>query len=155
MRKLFPEALFLHIHRNPYDVFRSTRNLYRKLLPAFSLQRGDWETDWAAEADRLILDSYPRMMDALERDVADLPPERYLDLRYEAFDGQELPHMERIYGQLNLGDFAVDRPHFERYLASIEGYQKNQFTMSPADQKRVNDQWGQRIEKLGYEVLGG
>jgi len=31
--ELFPDARFVHIHRNPYDVFRSTQHLMKKIAP--------------------------------------------------------------------------------------------------------------------------
>ena len=38
---MFPEAKFIHIYRNPYVVFLSTKNLYRQLLPVLGLQEID------------------------------------------------------------------------------------------------------------------
>ncbi|HEY7155130.1 MAG TPA: sulfotransferase, partial [Gemmataceae bacterium] len=40
--ELFPQAKFVHIHRNPYDVFRSTRHLIRTVPPWWALQRPDY-----------------------------------------------------------------------------------------------------------------
>ena len=36
--KLFPNAKFIHIYRNPYNVFRSTQETYRRILPNAQLQ---------------------------------------------------------------------------------------------------------------------
>jgi hypothetical protein len=35
---LFPDARFVHIHRDPYEVFRSTRHMIRSVQPVFRLQ---------------------------------------------------------------------------------------------------------------------
>src|SRR5262249_2959451 len=37
--ELFPAARFVHIHRNPYDVFRSTCHLAQTVVPWSTLQR--------------------------------------------------------------------------------------------------------------------
>jgi hypothetical protein len=43
---LFPHAKFIFLHRNPYEVFLSTRNLYKKTLPHSQLQEiSDEEID--------------------------------------------------------------------------------------------------------------
>ncbi|MEO0999590.1 MAG: sulfotransferase, partial [Pseudomonadota bacterium] len=36
LREMFPEAKFIHIHRNPFDVFLSMRNFYARLLESSS-----------------------------------------------------------------------------------------------------------------------
>src|SRR5262249_13355793 len=37
--ELYPEDRFVHIHRNPYVVFQSTRHMLRAVAPWFALQR--------------------------------------------------------------------------------------------------------------------
>lgn len=69
LREIFPEAKFIHIHRNPYDVFVSMRNFYQKLLKEFALQGYDH-----VDIDETILYVYERMMRALEKDAAVFPP---------------------------------------------------------------------------------
>jgi hypothetical protein len=39
LREIWPEAQFIHIYRNPFRVFASTRSFYAKLLGEFALQR--------------------------------------------------------------------------------------------------------------------
>ena len=39
--EVFPDAKFVHIHRNPFDVFQSTNHLMRSISPWLTLQRPD------------------------------------------------------------------------------------------------------------------
>src|SRR5262249_10259056 len=39
--EIFPDAKFVHIHRNPYDVFQSSLHSARKAIPYWTLQRPD------------------------------------------------------------------------------------------------------------------
>ncbi|MEL6778375.1 MAG: sulfotransferase, partial [Cyanobacteria bacterium J06597_16] len=41
LRRLWPNAKFIHIYRNPYTVFQSTENFYHKLFPEMALQPFD------------------------------------------------------------------------------------------------------------------
>ena len=146
LRSLWPEARFIHIHRNPYVVFQSTRNFYRKLLPALSLQHHD-----AVDIDELVLSRYPRMMQRLVDDWAELPPERAIELRFEAFEREPLAETERIYRTLGLEGFDAARPAFEDYLATVDDYRKNRYTFARADLDRVEERWWPFIERWGYE----
>lgn len=81
--RLFPEARFVHLVRDPRDVAASV------------IGRGWAGNAWTA-ADRWI------EAEALwERVAADLPPDRYVDVRYEALlaePEQELAHLCRFLG---------------------------------------------------------
>ncbi len=48
--ELFPDARFVHIHRNPYVVFRSTRHMIRAVQPLYHLRDGPMQDG----ADRII-----------------------------------------------------------------------------------------------------
>ena len=147
LRDLFPDARFIHIHRNPYVVFQSMRNFYTKLLEAYALQSFD---EVEAQIDELILETYPRMMDRLQRDTADLPPDRFIELGYTQLDSEPLDVVEKIFTQLRLEGFEEARPHFQEYIASVAGYRKNRYRMSPEVAERVERRWGANIERWGY-----
>jgi len=66
--RLFPGCKILHIHRDPFRLFSSMRNYYRKLLPALAWQPWD-----EGEVERCLLESCARMMDRLLAQVPRLP----------------------------------------------------------------------------------
>jgi len=146
LREMFPGARFIHLHRHPLAVFRSMRNFYHRLLEAMALQPYD-----ASSIDDLILDAYPRMMRQLIDESVDLPAERFIEVGYDDLDDDPLGVLERIYRQLSLGDFAVDRPQIEAYLASVQQYQRNTYQLEPDAQQRVWTRWQPFFERWGYE----
>lgn len=145
LRSLWPDARFVHIHRNPYVVFDSTRNFYRKLLPAYALQPFDAEA-----AEPVILDAYPRMLERLYADTEDLPEDRFIEIAYDDLDQQPLACLENIYGQLGIGDFERQAPRFSAYLESIRGYRKNPHRFDPATLDKVDAAWGPWLKRWGY-----
>ncbi|MBB5519522.1 sulfotransferase family protein [Amphiplicatus metriothermophilus] len=149
LREMFPDAKFIHIHRNPYDVFVSMRNFYKKLLAEFALQ-----TYEHVDIDGTILDVYARMMDALETDAKDMPVDRYVELRYADLDARPLEAVEEIYRRLGLEGFKEARPKFESYLASVRSFEKNRFAYSDEAAAKVESRLGRFLDKWGYARPG-
>lgn len=145
LREMFPAAKFVHIHRNPYDVFVSMRNFYRKLLAEFALQ------DYAhVDIDETIFAVYDRMMRTMEKDAEDASPNRFVELRYDDLDAEPMAAIEEIYRALALPGFAAAKPKFEAYLASVKSFEKNRFGYSREDAERVAARMSHFIEKWGY-----
>ena len=145
LRRMWPDARFIHIYRNPYVVFQSTRNFYRALFEELALQPAE-----QADVDSLILDSYPRMMNAVLEDTRTLPEDQFVELRFEDFEQHPLEEAERIYRTLGLPGFEDDRPAFEAYLSSTRGYRKNSYRFPPDDLQRVERHWGEFLRRWDY-----
>jgi hypothetical protein len=145
LTRVFPNARFVHIHRSPYVVFESTRNFYRKLLPAYSYQR--YEAD---AVEPFILDAYPRLYRRMYDDVADLPGERFVEIGYDELDRRPLDCLRRVYGRLDLGDFDAVEPRVRDYLEGLRGYRRNPHRFPEADLEKVEAAWGEWIARWGY-----
>jgi len=145
IRSIWPEARFIHIHRNPYVVFESTRNFYRKLLPAYALQPYDSEA-----AEPVILDAYPRMLKRLYADTANVGAEQFIEVAYADLDAHPMACLEEIYGQLGLGEFERQAPRFQAYLESIRGYRKNPHRFTAETLDKVDAAWGEWLRRWDY-----
>ncbi len=145
LRDMFPGAKFIHIYRNPYIVFQSTRNFYWKLFKELALQPFE-----NAAVDELILNSYPRMMTAVAAETASLPENQYIELRFEEFETNPVAYIEQIYHQLELGSFDAAQPKFMAYLESRKRYQKNRYGFSKEDIEKVYTRWQPFIDQWGY-----
>lgn len=149
LRHLWPKAKFIHIYRNPYRVFPSTRHYFTRLLPELALQSYDAEAI-ASRLDPLIFESYLHLMQGLKRDTADLPPEQWIELRFEDLQTNPLSELETLFTQLNLPNFAATRPHLEGYLADLGDYRQNQYTIDPAMIATIEQHWLPYIQQWGY-----
>ncbi|GJL92041.1 sulfotransferase family protein [Hyphococcus sp.] len=145
LKEMFPDAKFIHIHRNPYDVFVSMRNFYAKLLKEFALQGYDH-----VDIDETILNVYERMMTAYERDARDMPADRLIELRYDALDADPVGSVAKIYDQLSLPGFDDAKQRFEQYLASVSSFAKNKFDYSDEAAAKVEARLKPFIDKWGY-----
>ena len=149
LREMFPGAKFIHIHRNPYDVFLSMRNFYEKLLKEFALQSYEH-----VDIDETILSVYDRMMRAYERDSAVVPAEQLCELSYAELDSAPMDALKKIYEQLGLPGYDASFVAFERYLTSVKTFKKNKFAYSDEAAAKVESRLKYFIDKWQYERPG-
>lgn len=144
--KLFPDARFIHIRRDPYAVFVSTIGLLKAVRPVFRLQRGPREIDVEE-----VLRTYAAMYDAYFADRDLIPPGQLVELAYEDLDRDPMNALRRVYDDLDFGDFESVRPTYEAYLASVAGYKKNKHPkLDDATRERVAEVCSRCFEEWGY-----
>ena len=145
--KRYPNARFIHLYRNPYKIFLSTRNLYRKAVPPFTTQKYSVE-----KQDRDFMDIYVRMMKKFYATEHLIPKGQLVHVRFEDMEKDIVGTLERIYSELDLDGFEKARPIFQDYVDSLSSYQKNKFTMSEEDIKLVQEKWGFTLDHWGYDI---
>lgn len=146
LQSLFPQAKFIHIYRNPYIVFQSMRNFYHTLLAEMALQPFQ-----DVEIDRLILESYPKMMNCLLEEQGNLQPDQFAEIRFEDLELDPLGQVEQIYQKLNLDNFATAQPYFQQYLNSLSPYRKNRYQFTTSDNQKVEQYWQPFLQRWQYQ----
>ena len=143
---MFPHARFVHIHRNPYDVFRSTKRQVEVMARATRLQNPDW-----THADARIIERYQELYDVFFAQQALIPPGQFHEVGYEQLEHDPIGTVQEIYEALALPPFAVVQPALERYVASIATYRKNTHSELPdALRREIVQAWGRSFERWGY-----
>lgn len=148
LRALFPRAKFIHIHRDPFDVFLSMRNFYARLLEVMALQN----VPEGLDIDATILRVYDRMMDLYVQDTHDLPPGTLVELPYAQLDADPLGALEAIHDGIGLDGFEAARPAFSAYLDTVRSYEKNAFRGDALAVSKVSEHWGRWIRRWGYSA---
>ena len=142
-----PGARFLHLHRNPYEVYDSTVHLYLRAQEAWGLHTPSRERVVAH-----VLDSYPRLMDAWLEQKADIPPGCLAEIRFNDLQRDPLNTLRQAYGDLGLDGFEQALPRFQAYGSEHRNYQKNRFRTSEAERNQVAERWAPYFEAFGYET---
>jgi len=146
--ELFPDAKFVHIHRNPYDVFLSSVYAFAKIAPWWTLQRPD-----LAGLEERILRQYEEIYDVYFDERGLIPAGRSHDLRYESLETDPLGELRTLYATLDLPDFAAAEPAIRAYLDTIANYEKNRFTdVPPRFKAEVARRWRRSFDEWGYAV---
>jgi hypothetical protein len=114
LSKIFPGARFVHITRNPYALFPSTRRLWQSLDATQGCQRNRDEG-----LDEYVFESLTRMYEGFEKQREVLDDRQIIDIRYEDLVADPLAVLERVYDELELGDFAEVREILADYVESL------------------------------------
>ena len=82
LTKLFPDARYVYLARNPLNVFPSTVKLWRALYSVQGLHNPPRLDPWL---DDYVLDMFARLTEDYEEDRHLIPKDRLVELRYEDF----------------------------------------------------------------------
>lgn len=143
--ELFPDARFVHIVRNPYDVFPSTVHVWKSLYQRQGFQVPDYKG-----LDEYVFDTYLRMHGQLDRTRHLIAPERFYEIGFEKLVDDPLGQIERLYDALGLGEFERARPRIEEHLQSIKGYKTNHYYIDPRLRAEIASRWREQILKYDY-----
>lgn len=143
--EMFPDAKFVHIHRPPYEVYASTRNLHRRITAFTTLQT----LDVRHEADT-VFELYEGMMRRFLAGRPIIAAGNIAEVRFEDLD--PIGEMRRLYQELSLPAFDAAEPRLRAYMASQATYRKNAFSLSDAERETINERWGFAFEALGYRM---
>ena len=144
--RLFPEAKFIHIVRNPYAVYRSMLHQYREILPLFQLQ--DMRVE---DMEEHILYAYRLTMQHYLHDRALIPAGNLAEVRYEDLEQQPLVELERLYAELALTGWEEAQHPIRDYLHTLSGYQKNRLALAPAALDRITQEWQFALDIWSYQ----
>src|SRR5262249_48335460 len=143
---IFPDAKFVHIHREPYTVFRSTRQLFERMTWMIGMQhpRRDRFDAW-------VLRHYRQMFDVFFEDRNLIPTGQFHEVRFADLEADPLERVAEMYKALALPDFEQVRPALQEYVASLRNYRKNRYpALEESLRRKVADTWRRSFEEWGY-----
>ena len=146
LRELYPDAKFVHIHRDPLTLFPSTVNLWQRLSVDNGFQHP--VKDW----DEYVFHLFDLMYESFWEDTANLPENQFANISFKELTGSPVETMERLYSQLELGDFEPAREQLIPYCEAKKSHKKNKYEIDTELQNRILEHpvWKQYMEKYGY-----
>jgi hypothetical protein len=146
--ELFPDARFVHIHRDPFEVFQSTRHLNRVLTRSLQFQKAD-----PRDLDEAVLRRYQSMHDAYFDERALIPEGHLHEVGFRDLEHDPIGQMDAIYEKLGLAGFEEVRPRLLEQVPAIIDFRKNVYAQLTDDWKaRVQSSWRRSFEEWGYPV---
>jgi len=145
--EIFPDARFVHIVRNPYDVYPSTVNLWKSLAEKHGVQ-----TPHHRDVEERVYQTLPHLYRKLEEGKKLLKPSQFHELRYEDLVRNPIGEMRQLYDKLELGGFDNLLPRLNDYLARNSNYETNKFKLSTDTRDEITRRWGDVIRQYGYPI---
>jgi hypothetical protein len=146
--ELFPDARFVHIHRDPYAVFQSFQHYFDTAVWYTHLQQPN-----RRQVDERILRRYTELYDAYFEQRGLIPRSRHHELAFADLERDAVGQMRLVYEKLGLPGWDRYEPKLRAYLSSVAGYQKNKFVPpAPHMRRAVARAWRRSFEVWGYPV---
>jgi hypothetical protein len=144
--ELFPQAKFVHIHRDPYVVIQSTLHLIRVGLEWIRLQDAG-SVDWTERA----LTQWREMYDAYFDERNLIPAGNVHEIAFADLERDPIGQLRLMYDSLGMPPFGDIESSMRAYLATIADYKKNKFPDLPADLKsRIAIACQRGFQEWGY-----
>jgi hypothetical protein len=145
--RLFPNARFIHIHRNPVMVYLSTRHFFREMMPALQLHRISDE-----QMEDMIIQVFDLLMHKYLDERTQIPPENLIELPFEDLEKDPLKVAASIYEQFGLPGFEETKGKFAAYIQQSKGYRKNVHHISRKHLDLILRKWDFAMKEWGYQV---
>lgn len=135
--KLFPNARFIFLHRDPVTTFYATKKLWQKtILRYYCLQEVNDN-----ELEDIIFSHYRYLVGSYQSQKHRIPEEQLIELSYEALQSNPTECLKKIYDSLHLGDFEEVIPHLQILLGKESGYQKSTYCLDPLKIAQIQKEW--------------
>lgn len=144
--RLFPEAKFIHIVRNPYAVYASLMHMFRTVMPLYQMDDFDFD-----DLEGALVESFQLGYRKYAEDRKLVPAGNLAEVRFEDLERKPLDELERLYAELGLSGWAEAKPAVREYLGTLTQYRKNTHRYAPAVLTRVEDKWRFALDEWGYE----
>lgn len=147
--QIFPDAKFIYISRNPYQVFYSTRNLWQKAIKKFCLQNISEK-----EIEEIIFSEYNHLTEKYEAGKMLIPAGNLVEINYEALEASPLTVLKKIYYSLSISGFETICSKLVLQLKKEKQYSKFKYEHDGPTLKKIKSRWAKHIYKWEQRNYG-
>lgn len=145
--ELFPDAKFIHIHRNPYSVIPSTMKMLKVGLPLTTLQK----LPRIDELQQIIINRYKIVYQAYLNQKGLIPKNQLIEVKFENFVKNPLDHLGNIYKHLQMPNFEVAAEKFKEYFDTNKNYKSDQYDIHQTLKHQIDSELAFIFQELGYD----
>ncbi len=147
---VFPDAKFVHIHRNPFTVAASTIHMR---------EQTDWE-NFLQVPEVAFVENLPtqvavvgqRLFERFFEDRALIAPENYIEVAYPDLCARPREVLDGIYRHLDIPRGEHYDATIDGYLDGLRGYRTNKLSIDDELADLVRDHWKFVFDEYGYSI---
>jgi hypothetical protein len=143
--EMYPNAKFIFIHRNPYEVVQSTYNFYKSILPPLQLQSVS-----DSKLMESILYSYSSMIKKYYSDKKLLSDNNLMEISYAELVAEPKKIMASIYKNLVQEDFSKIESAITDKIKNKHSLKEYSFDRKYIE--KINNSLDWLIKKQGYPI---
>ena len=144
--EMFPDAKFIYMYRNPYDLYMSMLKFMRKVIPLYCVQTPPPLKD----VEDHMVTLFTHMTKKYLQDKSLIPQENLAEIRYEDFITQPLKTVNTLYKKFNLDGYQDIEASFKSYLATQKTIHMDNYTFTDSIKKRIENHWGFALKEYQY-----
>ncbi len=143
--KLFPEARFIHIVRNPLDSVPSTIKMWTIVQRQNCLNRNEYQPR-AGE----VCDVMNYMLDEIREQSRLIPQNRFAEIRFEDLERDPSGRLKTLYRNLEIPFTEGFEANIRKFLGEVADYQKNLFEMTEQDRNTITLKMKEFMSRYHY-----
>jgi omega-hydroxy-beta-dihydromenaquinone-9 sulfotransferase len=144
--EMFPDAKFIYMYRNPYDLYMSMLKFMRKVIPLYCVQT----PPPLKEVEDHMMTLFANMTKKYLQDKSCIPAENLMEVQYENFVDHPLETVDALYKQFNLQGYHDIEPSLKTYLATQKTIRMDNYTFEDSVKKKVENHWGFALKEYQY-----
>lgn len=138
LHRLYPDAKFIHIYRDPYKSILSTINMLQEGIPLVTFE----DIPDTAYITDMTIQFYKRIYTQYLRDIQAIPKENLIEIAYSELVKAPIDTLRQIYAALSLPDFGAAAPQMQAHIDSQKSHKSNKFTLNDPLREKINSELG-------------
>jgi len=145
--KVFPDAKFIYIHRNPAEVYSSTLHFLKQLLPKL-----EYHTITDQQVEENMIYVYRSLLKKYLDDRKTVPAGNLYEMKYDDLMTDPVREMENIYRQFNFPEYESGIELVKQHLDETKDFSGNKLELTDEQCERVKREFGFAFAEWGYEL---
>jgi len=147
LNEMFPDALFIHIHRHPFAVVPSTLNMWNIVGKQNRLQK-----KWKEPEMKDIISLLDRMYNKVQADLQELPKEKWVEVRFGEFEKDPVDQLKKIYKHFNMPFTDEYVSDLKEKLFQMKEHKKNKYVLSDDHKELIREKLKKHFAYYNYEA---